>query len=306
MSSSEYKSWIENDEFGYSSESKSLFQDIYKKFKDEYDLIFLVLNEEEVPSGLPYGRLVDISNNVSGIGIPQYDYSADFGSEGKLTAIMQLSTLNSLTRGPALHEIMHNWANYAFETTNQSHWGFTGGSNPGQLGGFDQSTLVSNGDNSYAVEAFGEFANGGNSQPYTEFELYLMGMIPLSSVNTFNSFTGISSEAYDEGSNTITFNASSQKQYSQSIIESLLGNRIPSSADSQKEFKLLVLVVTPTDLSEDQWLMVDNSALEFGKKGPGEPAIEYIGQDGRNYTYKTYNFWEATKGIGLLTIRDFN
>ena len=64
------------------------------------------------------------------------------------------------------------------------HWGFTGGSTKGQLGGFEQSTLVELEDSSYSVAPFGPFANGGNGVPYNELELYLMGMAPLSSVIT--------------------------------------------------------------------------------------------------------------------------
>ncbi|MFL2628977.1 MAG: hypothetical protein ACJ0NO_00370, partial [Flavobacteriaceae bacterium] len=60
MSTSEYKSWKQNSEFGSSEASKALFQDIYKKFEDDYDFIFLILNETEIPEGLPSGRLLNI------------------------------------------------------------------------------------------------------------------------------------------------------------------------------------------------------------------------------------------------------
>jgi len=303
MSSSEYNSWKQNKEFGYSETSKALFQDIYKKFEDDFDFILLILNETEIPEGLPSGQLFDIKNNVLGIGIDIYDSTEAFGSQGKLSAIMQLSKLNYLTSGPALHELMHNWANYALPTTNSAHWGFNGGSNRGQLGGFDQSTLVENGNNSYTVEYFGEFANGGNSIKYNDLELYLMGMIPLSSVNAFDNFSEITNSSYNDGK--ITFNSSLKKRHDPSSLEELLGKREPSNKNSQKDFNLLLLVLTNKELSKEQWQIVDDQAAEFGKKGEGVDPEPFT-VDGITYIpSKTYNFWEATNGKGTLTIGDF-
>lgn len=303
MSTSEYKSWKQNNEFGSSEASKALFQDIYKKFEDDYDFIFLILNETEIPEGLPAGRLLNIKNDIAGIGLSIYDNTNKYGSKGRLNAIMELSKLNYLTQGPALHELMHNWGNYALQTTNNAHWGFTGGSGKGQLGGFEQSTLIENGNNSYTVNSFGEVANGGNSVKYNELELYLMGMIPLSSVKPFDNFSEISNKSFSEGK--YTFNSSSRKTFDSTSIENLLGKREPSYENSQKDFNLLLIVLTDKDLSDEEWAIVDDQAAEFGKKGEGSNPEPYT-IDGVTYQpRKTYNFWEATNGKGTLTIGDF-
>ena len=102
------------------------------------------------------------------------NYSKQTIDSSDLRAVSKTLKSNYLTQGPALHELMHNWGNYALQTTNNAHWGFTGGSGWGQLGGFKQSTLIENGNNSYTVNSFGEVANGGNSVKYNELELYLM------------------------------------------------------------------------------------------------------------------------------------
>ena len=248
MSSDEYKSYLENDQFYKDNKfTQSLIQDIYKKFEDDYDYVLLVLNEDEKPPGVTYGVNKGVKNDNQGIGIDIFDSSANYGSKGTLKNVMQLYYLNGLTNGPALHELMHNWASKSIPTTLTAHWGFTGGSNKGQLGGFDQNTLVSNGGNSYSVGNFGEFANGVNSVPYTEFELYLMGMIPLTDVTPFDTFEGISSQEYSDDYKTITFNAEIKTSYSPTLIESLLGKRIPSYQDSQKEFMMLMIILTPFD-----------------------------------------------------------
>ncbi len=301
MSESEYNNWVNNDGFSDSNIRLPLVQDVYKKFSDTYDFIFFVLNEPSIPSSLYYyGRLIGVSNNVEGIGKSIYDYSSDYGSSGKLKAVMQLTGLEYIKYGPALHEIAHQWANFALPTHSVdapgsnltsypygSHWGFTGGSTKGQLGGFEQSTLVENGNNSYTVDEFGPFANGGNGIPYNELELYLMGMIPVSSVSNFDMFTDITSLAI----NTSTFDFTASKTtYTPESLINLLGEREPSVDNSQKDFKLLVVVITDEPLSDDEWNKVDATAEWFSKKE----------DDGTSL----YNFWEATNGVGSITIEN--
>ena len=302
MSTSEYSDWINNDGFTNSGIRIPLINDVYNKFPDEYDFIFLVLNEPSIPSNLYYyGMLIGVSNNVEGIGKGIYDYSSDYGSSGKLKAVMQLTGLEYLKYGPALHELAHQWANFALPThsvdapgTNLtsylygSHWGFTGGSTKGQLGGFKQSTLIDNGNNSYTVEEFGPFANGGNGIPYNELELYLMGMIPISSVSNFDMFTDLTSLAIN--TSTFDFTANTRTTYTSQSLEELLGERAPSVDNSQKDFKLLVVVITDSALSDDEWNKVDATAEWFSKKE----------DDGTSL----YNFWEATNGVGSITIEN--
>ena len=54
MSATEYADWIGNDDFRQGSVRNLIFEDIYKKFPDEYDFIFLVLNEPNIPEGMSY------------------------------------------------------------------------------------------------------------------------------------------------------------------------------------------------------------------------------------------------------------
>ncbi len=299
MTSTEYADWKSQDQFYYNSAVRqALFQDVYEYFDDDFDFIFLVLNEDAIPSGISYAGLhIGVSNAVQGIGQGIYSQSALYGSAGKLKGVMQLPRRDLLEYGPSLHELAHQWANFGIPTqavngfgTNLTsfsafgHWGYTGGSTKGQLGGFQQSTLVDNGNNSYTVGAFGWFANGGNSIPYTEMERYLMGMIPLASVAPFDAFANITS-ATDNGA-TYTFTANTRTTHTPTSIQTLLGSRVPSSTTSQKDFKLLVLVLTDTPLTTAQWDLVDGQSYRFGLPG-----------DNGNYLY---NFWEATNHLGTM------
>ena len=302
MISSEYNSWLNNDDFSNGEKRNALFQDIYKKFPDKYDFIFLVLNETSKPSKPSYyGKLIAVSNNIEGIGLNVYDNSAEYGSSGKLKAVMQLTAIDYLKYGPSLHEIAHNWANFAITTHSVdapgsnitsyeygNHWGFTGGSTKGQLGGFKQSSLIEHGNNLYTVEPFGSFANGGNGIPYNELELYLMGMIPISSVSNFDMFTDITS--FTVSQTAYDFTATTRTTYTPQLLEDFLGERVPSSGNSQKDFKLLVVVITDAPLSNDEWNKVDATAEWFSKKGDDDTSL--------------YNFWEATNGVGSITIEN--
>ena len=302
MNESEYENYISNDGFSDPAIRIPIIQDIYERFPDKYDFIFFVLNESSIPASLNYyGKLIGVSNDIEGIGLSKYDYSSEYGSSGKLKAIMQLTGLEYLKYGPALHEIAHQWANFALLTHSVdaqgqnissfpygSHWGFTGGSSPGQLGGFDQNTLVENGNSSYTVDAFGPFANGGNGVPYNELELYLMGMLPLSSVSSFDVFTNITSLTINQS--TWDFTAETRTTYGPVTLENAIGERVPSFTDSQKDFKLLLIVITDDNLSDDEWSRVDATAEWFSKNG----------DDGTSL----FNFWEATNGVGSITIEN--
>jgi hypothetical protein len=302
MSSEEYSEWINEDGFTDTELRLSLVNDIYNKFPDKYDFIFLILNEPEIPSSLYYyGMLIGVSNDVEGIGKYAYDYSSEYGSSGRLKAVMQLTGLEYLKYGPALHEIAHQWANFALSTHSVdapgdditsypfgSHWGFTGGNTKGQLGGFKQSTLIDHGNSLYSVDEFGPFANGGNSVPYNELELYLMGMLPISSVTAFDMFTDITSLTIENA--TYEFSASNKTTYDPESLINLLGERSPSFEDSQKDFTTLVVVITESPLTRDEWSRVDATAEWFSKRE----------DDGTGL----YNFWEATNGFGSITIEN--
>ncbi|NQY30656.1 MAG: T9SS type A sorting domain-containing protein [Flavobacteriaceae bacterium] len=297
MSPAEYASWKNNDDFNNSVIREALFQDVYQKFDDDFDFIFLILNEDTRPNNLPFGQLMQVSNTVTGIGISIYDETANYGSAGKLQAVMHLTQKDYLRNGPSLHELMHNWGNFGIPTesvnapgTNlnsfnfQPHWGFTGGNTPGQLGGFAQASLIDNGGGSYTVNEFGPNANGGNAIPYNELELYLMGMTPVSSVSNFDVFTDITSLSINLP--TFDFEDSTRTTYTPASLVALLGARVPNVAITQKDFKLLTITLTDTPLTPAEFDAADVFSEEFGRNA----------SDG----WSSYNFWEATNGLGTI------
>ena len=117
MSDSDYDAWVNEDGFANNEDRLRVVNDLYNVFEDKYDFIFFILNEPSIPENLfYYGRLVGVSNSVQGLGFQSYDNSLQYGSDGKLKAVMQLTGLEYLKYGPALHELAHQWANFALPT----------------------------------------------------------------------------------------------------------------------------------------------------------------------------------------------
>ena len=327
MDDVQYNDWVKNNIFKSDVEKvMKLTKDIYKEFPDKYDFIILLLNEYETPKSLETtsatgdGFFKPVSNDINGIGCiiaqctnPIYSNSYLFGSsEGKLKGVLHLGNRRLIKNGPILHELMHHWGNHALETesvsefgnnissfptgkNNGSHWGFTGGNVNGQLGGFIQSTLKEHDDSTYSVDKFQPIRHINNYHaPYNELELYLAGMIPIDSVKDFDVFKKITSLKL-KGSK-FEFVSSSRTTYSTESLLDSLGKRIPDFKTSQKHFKMLEIIITNKPLTEDEWEVFDKDAEWFAYKGSDENLVE------NDFHKFMYNFYEATKGKGSITI----
>ena len=279
----DYPEW-EAGAFVNSSMRNNVLKDVYSVFKDDFDFIFLVQNEEDTT--LDYmGSFRGISNDVVGISedAESFDTTKYVGSDGKLKGVTHLPLKSGICCGPSLHELMHHWGNFSLstgdltaytfddsdvvlaedgmdETTAGSHWGVS--SVNGQLGGFDLSTLEELGGNWYTADGFGTFANGGNSIPYGNFELYLMGLIPPEEVEDVVLFRGLTATAgdfFDDGK----WYAEEKITVTVEDVINKLGSRVPDHNMSQKEFKLLTLVLIDDPLTDEEWTYFSKQAKDF-------------------------------------------
>ena len=275
---------------------EELTEELYANFNDDFDFVTVIMNEKEKPENVSFfGRYANIQNDIQNIGVRNFDNSARYGSE-KLQGILLLTALSYLRGGPSLHEIAHNWANFLIEDTEWlpessfmvgPHWGFTGGNINGQLGGFDQRTLsdqVTSHD--WFVRSFSPNASGGNLARYNEMELYLMGFIPLEEVTPFDMFMGLSNVIQDNGQGVIGFDATNRTTFTPELILERYGRRNPEPASAQKDFKMIVVVVTGAPLTAEQWEVVDTDAEWFGLNEAEDSRVN--------------NFWEATGGRGTM------
>ena len=168
------------------------------------------------------------------------------------------------------------------------------------MGGFDLATLqtLTDAPNHYHAQSgtnssFGLFANGGNSLAYSPIELYMMGLAAKSEVPDITVFSGLTVDGNDFF-NKGNFFSTSKKTLSldQIITQSGIGERIPDYQSSQKEFRAIVAVVSPTALTTTEWTSYEKSITDFFKKSNDETSL--------------FNFYEATKGRGWIKADQLN
>ena len=281
LEQTEYDAFLQDVEFRPNT------QRIYEAFEDSFDFIVFLANETEVKSPY-YGLAGRAQNDIAGIGRSIFDATANYGSDGRLKSPFYLAYRNALQNGPALHEIMHLWANSLPEFSQNSHWGFS--NIGGQLGGWEPGTLRDLGNGLYQADGpdgdstFSTFANGGNGIPYSEFELYLMGLIEAEDVShEIKIARDAEYVSYGEG----TFTASAIDTYTMQELIGNNGRRSPGPDSSQRDFRALTVLVTPEEIGPQVAEDLASSVEKFSRQGDDE--IGYL-----------YNFWEATEGRATI------
>lgn len=257
-------------------ELQAITRGVYAQFRDDFDFIFYVFDrplDENFISKIGgvgfYGLNTPVSKLAeSGIGKNSAlgDYREDYGvaTGGKLKSLVTFPFCEAIHMGPCLHELFHQWGMFLKElytdssSIEQFHWGYSNAG--GQLGGFkyirtvEQNSGGVTGKTYYQGSMKADFsgfwapnANGGNSIPYSDIELYLMGLKSAQELRdanfTLDIYKGITSDGtFADG----YFWATGVDSYTIDDIISIYGARTPASSASQKEFKILAVVLTET------------------------------------------------------------
>jgi len=311
---------------------KEISKKVYAKFKDDFDFIFFVLNYEEAEENDPVlsalgfmGRNYGVSNSVNGLGRGKYDWTSSYGSAGKLKSLMYFPIHDAIEAGPTLHELAHNWGAYICPTfipgedgdeSYSGHWGVSNAG--GQLGGFKYVREVSPPDSNGAIEyqgsiydttkdgaytrGFGINANGGNGIPYSDIELYLMGMIGADQLPkdfSLDIYTGLSFDSkfnVDPITNKTSFKgyfkATGKTSYTIDDLINLNGARVPDAKTSQKDFKVLTVILSNSGdtAASTRYAKVVKDLKWFAG------LIPYDGY------YIVNNFKQATRNLGSLEV----
>lgn len=288
-------------------DTKPLMKKVYEKFEDAFDFVVFLYNVGNMAdiAGEIAGQAFLISNDVQGIGREIFDDTPEFGSAGRLKALIQLSDQRQI-RGSFLHELMHNWGALDFgqylidvdgkELKGEPHWGIS--SINGLLGGFDLATLERNVDgnpNKYKAtcsqgKEYGWFGTmNSSSYAYAPFELYLMGLLPAEEVPDIHYFTDLHGSPTENPSVNGIFYAGQEHVLSIQDIVSRFGTRVPSSENAQKDFNVLTIVITKDAVNDREWGLIEDDIIRMQKQG-----ISGFGGG-------ILNFYEATGGRGTLT-----
>ena len=258
-------------------------------FGDEFDvLLFLsALPSASDHAALPYyGVYHHVSSDVDGIGLGDVD--EPLGNATRLKGVIHFPYLRALAHGPALHELMHMWANYGVQTADDAHWGFS--SAAGQLGGFHRVNLVDLGNGLWSAGGFATNANGGNSVRYSPWELYLGGFIgpeevPELWVAAEGRWTGERTEAGHS-----IFEATEHTVLTVDEFVATHGAREPDHFDAPKELRGAVIVLEDDDHQLHHWDDLLAQVRWLSHPGPHE-SFEDV-----------YNYHEATGGRGSLVL----
>lgn len=269
---------------------QALARAVYRQFRDEADFVVVFANRRTIPEATPVkGYHLRVKNDVKGIGVPTFNAGKNFGGTQRLQGMLYFPNTGPFWKIPFVHEFAHQWGNDLLPTAEPGHFGFCGAGS--QLGGFDSRTLRKTGPDVYQATnlnglAFGTAANGGNSVPYSDFELYLLGLLPAQAVKPFrcayagtwvNRAAGI-------------FQANRLHSLTIKSIVAKYGARQPDFTRSPKTFRLLAVLVSPTAPTRQ----------ELSQLGLTLQHLTATGDDGDS----NFTFNEATRGLGRLHLID--
>ncbi|MEZ5468222.1 MAG: CARDB domain-containing protein [Lysobacterales bacterium] len=218
---------------------------------DNFDFI-VVAPAFQINLGEFQGLHWQVSNDVVGIGRPILDLTSQFGSNGRLKAVIDLdeSILQSSVTDAdydhlmdtLMHEIMHQWVAYAdlqaivgdassALTTPTSHWSSK----------YDSQASVMFGAR-WQQQSDGRYREVKIRDGYGPLDLYLAGFLPLTelpdtSFLTTNALTGIE---LPELGRTVS---GVMSPVSSSQVIDALGVRIPAAASSQRQFTAALVML---------------------------------------------------------------
>ena len=267
--------------------------ELYRWFEDAFDYLIFINNYAPPRTFSFAGFHTEVSNTTKGLGLDAH-YSSGFGSAGKLKGIVFLTTPYGMKSSLALHELQHQWTNFAVRTSHSTggHWGVSSAN--GVHGGFDLATLANLGDGKYRTLPFGLWHNG-HDDIYSPIELYFAGYIPPEEVP--NLWVGIRPSGERPGYDTLSgraseFNVRHAVELSIDDIIAKNGARVPDSSTAQRHYRAAAILLNPPP---DQ-APVNSQALQ--ELSENVSIFSYAGNDNRAVA----NYFEATGGRGSITM----
>lgn len=254
-----------------------VFKTFYQGFGDLFDFLAVmpavaIYHPDDYRENVPY--CVPVQNKVQNIGVPIFNKTAQFGSRGKLKAVIY----HSFGSGAIFdHEWGHNWgvrigdALHFSGENNIYHGGDTGwhytsyANQVGQMGSLPQLKLEKNDDGTYkATKVFDE----AEKHLYTPLTLYQMGLVPASKVppvkilrnHLYPDFEGIPENEFD----TYTI---------QQIMAANGGERIPAYPNTQKKFRMALIVVSDRKFTQAEYDYFSSMAKYLGSKENGNQYV---------------------------------
>ena len=226
----------------------------YKDHPDNYDFL-VVFSTFEFDTGEAVAFHVGLQNDVQGIGLPTYNYSSQFGSNGKLKGYIDMAAMSRYNFDPLhpnfdwvlgvmSHEVLHQWGSrvkFKDEAGNVSdaligkdgaHWSYL----------LDSDASVEYGSK-WRDNTDGTFTSVATRKFYSPLDLYLMGMYGADEVPPFTLIENPSIDKTQLPQENITIEGTKRTVTIEEIIAAE-GPRIPAADSAQKNFRLGVVLLT--------------------------------------------------------------
>jgi hypothetical protein len=222
---------------------------------DSYDfLVILTTFPVTMPTTTTKGLYTAVKSDTLGLGQSLFNHGSNFGSAGKLQGVIDMGDISPLVSEPnaanldekltvMAHELLHRWGAYvrylqggststALLGEAGSHWSYL----------LDSQASVMYG-NAWIDNNNGTFTSSSIWNSYSALDLYLMGMIPKTEVQPMILITNLAIDPSTQSLAGATISGTASTVSIDDIV-AVEGDRSPTSAQAQKEFKIGYILLT--------------------------------------------------------------
>lgn len=267
------------------------FEKLYSVFPDMFDIVIVMSAAQIFDPSRNYGEnvpyAVPVKNTIENIGMTIFNDNAKFFSNGRLRCMVY----HSFGDGQILdHEVGHAWSAWHFADplgigeTYSAHWA----SNTdigGQMSSYVSAPggrvghLFDNGDGTWRIER-----EPGDNEPYSQLDLYLMGLVPASEVPPVHKLI---SPNY---SNPDRVTAKRVETYTiEQLMDAEGGPRAPTSQHSPRTFRIAFIAVKNKAFTPAEFAWFSLVAKYFTSREQGDQSLT--------------TFYTATGGRATLNAR---
>ena len=249
---------------------------------DNYDQIVVFADQRIIPpSEGAFAYSVPVSNSIRGIGLPQYNFTSDYGSgAARLRTVMIMDALAKYNENQTqkingeftslaiiAHECGHQWLAYvqvrdhtgtvtnALLTSDLAHWNFFDDTNASFMYGHSWQDL--GGGSFRSVEA---------AQRFSRLDQYLMGLIPPSVVQAFFYIEGGTGATTSDLPRVGATTTGTRRDVLVNDVIAAEGDRNPNAAGaphSVRQAWIFIISRTATGVDASQVAKLDNLRQQF-------------------------------------------
>jgi len=253
-------------------------QEFYRTHPDEYDfLVSFTTFEFETGEALAFYQAA--RNDVEGIGLPLFDNSQLYGSDGRLRGYVEMAATGRYELNPfapdyefvlttLAHEVLHQWGAFVryrdaggevsdrLLGRNLAHWNFL----------LETQASVEYGHR-WRDNGDGTFTAVDARRFYSPLDLYLMGLLAPEEVPDFIVIDSADADPSDLPLKGTTVSGAADLVGIDDIID-VEGPRIPDAATSPKDFRFAFILLTPPgeEASPETLALLDAVRRDFATR----------------------------------------